>query len=326
MANAIKNAQQSIYITGWWLTPDYYLIREGDSNNMVSNRFDKLLLNRAEHNVAIFIIIWDNVDTVVPIKSSYTKKYLDSLHPNIHIEHHASAMFQFLAWTHHQKTLVIDEKIAFVGGLDICLHRWDKNSHPIIDPSHVGSIFPGRDYYNPRIISDNDDKNDETFVEYRSLDRSKDPRMPWHDVTCCVYDAAATDVALNFVQRWNFLIPKQILALPARPPVLEHKKNKNVPLCQVVRSIGGWSLNSCVETSIYEAYLHCIEKSKSFVYIENQFFICPPDSKMKIAQALITRIKLAILSEKPFHVIIVLPIYPEGDFLDNVSLQRIYSW
>jgi phospholipase D1/2 len=36
------------------------------------------------------------------------------------------------------------------------------------------------------------------------LDRSKYPRMPWHDVQCAVYGPACRDVARHFVQRWNY--------------------------------------------------------------------------------------------------------------------------
>ena len=342
ISKEMKNAKESIYITGWWLTPDYYLIREGDEKEIMSSRLDRLLLERAKNNVNIYILIWENLDSIIPTKSSYAKKYLSQLHSNIHIEHHASSVQQFLAWTHHQKSIIIDEKIAFVGGLDLCLHRWDTKYHKLTDRCHVNVKFPGRDYYNPRILSDNDDRNHESFIEYDNIDRTIHPRMPWHDITCSVEGDAATDVALNFVQRWNFLIPKKLLPLPERKTPIEFKNNNlnlndndddnnnntnnNQLYCQVLRSIGGWSLNSIIETSIYEAYLHCISEAEEFIYIENQFFISPLDSKMKIGQAIISRIKRAFLSKSKFNVIIVLPIYPEGDIVSDPSVQRIYSY
>jgi hypothetical protein len=36
------------------------------------------------------------------------------------------------------------------------------------------------------------------------LDRTKYPRMPWHDVQCALYGPACRDVARHFVQRWNY--------------------------------------------------------------------------------------------------------------------------
>ena len=36
-------------------------------------------------------------------------------------------------WTHHEKTVVIDQTLAFVGGIDLCYGRWDTHEHPLND-------------------------------------------------------------------------------------------------------------------------------------------------------------------------------------------------
>ena len=36
-------------------------------------------------------------------------------------------------WTHHDKTVVIDQTLAFVGGIDLCYGRWDTHEHPLND-------------------------------------------------------------------------------------------------------------------------------------------------------------------------------------------------
>ncbi len=36
-------------------------------------------------------------------------------------------------WAHHEKLVVVDQSFAFVGGIDLCYGRWDKNSHPLTD-------------------------------------------------------------------------------------------------------------------------------------------------------------------------------------------------
>lgn len=35
------------------------------------------------------------------------------------------------------------------------------------------------------------------------LDRTKHPRMPWHDVHCAMWGPPCRDIARHFVQRWN---------------------------------------------------------------------------------------------------------------------------
>lgn len=234
-AQSLKEAKKSIYMTGWWLTPQYYLIRNGTNEEIAENRLDKILKDRAKAGVKIYIIIWLEVEKIVPTKSEAAKKYLESLHPNIQVERQTSYMKQLYSWTHHQKTIIIDEKIAFVGGLDVCLHRWDTSSHPITD-TYARALFPGRDYYNPRVTSDNDAQNDKPFQELNSMDKGLVPRMGWHDVHVMVKGSAAIDVSYNFIQRWNFF-SKTTLPLPTTelPPA-------GAVQCQVVRSIGRWSL------------------------------------------------------------------------------------
>ena len=58
-----------------------------------------------------------------------------------------------LYWAHHEKLCLIDGRIAFMGGLDLCFGRWDTNQHFIADahPSDLSLIaVPGQDYNNAR--------------------------------------------------------------------------------------------------------------------------------------------------------------------------------
>lgn len=60
-----------------------------------------------------------------------------------------------LYWAHHEKLCLVDGKIAFMGGLDLCFGRWDTNQHPLADchPANLDDIvFPGQDYNNARSV------------------------------------------------------------------------------------------------------------------------------------------------------------------------------
>lgn len=35
-----------------------------------------------------------------------------------------------LLWSHHEKLVVIDQSIAYMGGIDLCYGRWDRQDHP----------------------------------------------------------------------------------------------------------------------------------------------------------------------------------------------------
>jgi phospholipase D1/2 len=44
-----------------------------------------------------------------------------------------------LFWAHHEKLCLIDGRIAFMGGLDLCFGRWDTHQHAIADV-HPGDL------------------------------------------------------------------------------------------------------------------------------------------------------------------------------------------
>lgn len=64
---------------------------------------------------------------------------------------HAQLTRAFINRSHHEKLVIVDYQICFLGGLDLCFGRYDTVEHRIGDcPSYV---WPGKDYYNPRYFS-----------------------------------------------------------------------------------------------------------------------------------------------------------------------------
>ena len=50
--------------------------------------------------------------------------------------------------------VVVDSRLAFIGGLDLCFGRYDTHTHQLVDYHPTGrqpTIWPGQDYSNPRI-------------------------------------------------------------------------------------------------------------------------------------------------------------------------------
>ncbi|KAJ3370095.1 Phospholipase [Allomyces arbusculus] len=204
VADAIMAAKKTVYILDWWLTPELYLKRPITAENE-RWRLDRLLQEKAKEGVQIHILVYKEISAALANCSYHTKFYLVSLHPNIHVQRHPDVVSGQLFWAHHEKAVIIDDTTVFMGGLDLCLGRWDTHAHPLIDlapPDSGAQIFPGQDYSNPRVTDfaavDRDWAND-------TIDRATTPRMPWHDVACVLHGPAAGDVARHFVQRWNFV-------------------------------------------------------------------------------------------------------------------------
>lgn len=180
----------------------------------------------------------------VTVCSSHTKHALENLHPNISVFRHPDHLpdaqnlqSSFLSslrnlslsaktasqlpgdalkaiygmnedvilyWAHHEKLCIVDGRMAFMGGLDLCYGRWDTNDHPIADchPSDLNNIiFPGQDFNNARIM----DFQDVPHWENNKLSRKDSSRMGWSDVSICLYGSVVEDLQLHFAERWNFI-------------------------------------------------------------------------------------------------------------------------
>lgn len=49
------------------------------------------------------------------------------------LRHPDHARAGVLLWAHHEKIVVIDQSLAFLGGIDLCYGRWDNNQHKLTD-------------------------------------------------------------------------------------------------------------------------------------------------------------------------------------------------
>ncbi|KAG2151353.1 phospholipase D [Suillus clintonianus] len=324
LSRAILMAQETIYIHDWWLSPELQLRRP----NKLKYRLDHLLERKAKEGVKIHIILYQEVSNrTTPTDSNYAKQRLVSLHPNIMVQrspsHFQTGTFY---WAHHEKLCVIDETIAFMGGIDLCFGRWDTPQHVIVDDPELSAekieIWPGKDYSNPRVL-DFHALNKPLEDMY---DRTKVPRMPWHDVGMQVVGQPARDMARHFVERWNYLLrlKNHSRNMPFLLPPPEYKPGELAAMgltgtceMQICRSAGPWSLGTPnrTEHSIQNAYLKAIELSEHFVYIENQFFITSTvvnDVKIenRIGDALVDRITRAHRERTPWKCCIVIPLLP----------------
>ncbi|KAM3174478.1 hypothetical protein ACTXT7_010446, partial [Hymenolepis weldensis] len=87
-----------------------------------------------EQGVRICILIYREVKLVLNLNSRYTMKKLTSMHKNIHVIRHPSHIRdRTFNWSHHEKMVVVDQSVVFMGGIDLCYGRWDRPDHPLLD-------------------------------------------------------------------------------------------------------------------------------------------------------------------------------------------------
>ncbi|XP_078230163.1 phospholipase D2 isoform X2 [Callithrix jacchus] len=308
VADAILRAQEEIFITDWWLSPEVYLKRPAHSDDW---RLDIMLKRKAEEGVRVSVLLFKEVELALGINSGYSKRALMLLHPNIKVMRHPD---QVTLWAHHEKLLVVDQVVAFLGGLDLAYGRWDDlhyrltdlgdssesaasqpptpcpDSSATPDLSHNQFFWLGKDYSN--LITKDWVQLDRPFEDF--INRETTPRMPWRDVGVVVHGLPARDLARHFIQRWNFTkTTKAKYKIPTYPYLLP---KSTCTANQLPFTLPGGQCTT----------------------VQNQFFISCSDGRTvlnKVGDEIVDRILKAHKQGQCFRVYLLLPLLPgfQGD-------------
>ncbi|KAK9927360.1 hypothetical protein M0R45_024545 [Rubus argutus] len=205
--DAIKQARRLIYITGWSLNHKVTLVR--DNHGAAESTLGDLLKAKSQEGVRVLLLVWDDPTSrsiTGSIKGGLMHTYDEELrrffkHSSVQVllcprssgdGTWAKKQEAGIIYTHHQKTVLVDADaghskrkiIAFVGGLDLCLGRYDTPEHPIFRT--LQKVHK-------------DDNHNLTFSE----PVIGCPREPWHDLHSKIDGPAAYDILTNFEQRWG---------------------------------------------------------------------------------------------------------------------------
>jgi phosphatidylserine/phosphatidylglycerophosphate/cardiolipin synthase-like enzyme len=177
IAEAIASAQQFVHITGWYVTAHFEMVRGGSPTVLghllaeAAERVDVRILAWAGAPVPLFHPSRAEVRAGVERLVRQTKIRCE-LDPREHPLH-----------CHHEKTVVVDGRVAFVGGIDM-------------------TDFGG-------------DRND-------SSDHPARRRLGWHDVGTRLQGPAVADVGGHFAMRWRELTGESVPEPPSPEPCGEH--------------------------------------------------------------------------------------------------------
>jgi phosphatidylserine/phosphatidylglycerophosphate/cardiolipin synthase-like enzyme len=158
IAAELARAESYVHLAGWFFSPELQLTRE-DEPVVVRN----LLASLAER-IPVRVLSWKGAP--VPLfKPSQrdVRDMVDALARHTRIDAHADGCTGFMH-CHHEKAIVIDGKIAFVGGIDLTLDGGD----PYDTPTHLARGGIG-----------------------------------WHDAAVRLEGPAVVDVAQHFRLRWH---------------------------------------------------------------------------------------------------------------------------
>jgi phosphatidylserine/phosphatidylglycerophosphate/cardiolipin synthase-like enzyme len=142
LEQVFRAAKRSIMIIGWDFDAGIRLCPDDDDKCLSLGDFLRSLVER-ESELEIRVLVWSF--SVLHAPSAPLPALLGATwqdHPRIRVEldtHHP------LYAAHHQKIVTVDDAIAFVGGIDLTVERWDSTKHAPDDPVRRcadGSIYP----------------------------------------------------------------------------------------------------------------------------------------------------------------------------------------
>lgn len=204
LKHAFEICSKEILITDWWFSPEISLERPINpatfEDDRLSPRLDKVLKRAAERGVKIYILLFKEFAAGLNNDSEHAERHMENLHPNIMVIRHPNVVVSL--WSHHEKLVVIDRKIVFMGGLDLCWGRMDGNNHPLFDKYET--MFHNADFYNP--LKKDIVKGRDWLTSPIKTECSQDgeyPRMPWHDIACMLVGPIVNDYVYHFNSYWN---------------------------------------------------------------------------------------------------------------------------
>ena len=324
IAEQMIQSTQTIYITDWRMDLDIIMVREQNHplNNMTLLDILKI---KAREGIQIKIILY-----LSPFFMDVTKNQFNHFSEKIK---ETNIVVEYLRWnvafSYHQKSIIIDHSIGFIGGIDLAHGRWDNCNHYLNSSVEENGIeLFKNDCYNSMIthwkinnyINDND-KEENNCKENKI-------RLPWHDIHCKIEGPSVFDIERNFIELWN---NKTSSGNTIETRLKHHliPKSKGNEIVQIVRSIceksGG--NNSKHERGCYEAMLRIINSAEHYIYIEQQYFITNYGGNRIwniIGMIISEKIIKAFKERRKFKVVLVIPIFSEGDGDSKVVKSLMY--
>ena len=254
LREVMQKARHSVIMIGWEFDTRIALDprKTGDG---VPNRLGKFLswLVRRRPELRIYLLQWDTglLQTLVrgstPLRladwliNRQIRLKLDHAHPT--------------GGAHHQKIVVIDDALAFCGGIDATADRWDTSDHADESP-------------------------------YRIRPTSRRPYGPWHDATAAVDGDVARALGELARMRWEYATGEKIPPPPAVPPLWPGDLEPLMTDVEVAISRTAPEHAGRDEVREIEALcLAAIAATRRTLYVESQYF-----ASRRLAEAIAARL------------------------------------
>ena len=255
LRDVFARARHSIFIVAWDIDSRTVLVPDGAGDGLPEQLGDFLdALVRRQKSLRIYALGWD-----FAMLYAFEREWL----PVYKLDWRTHRRFSFrldathpVYASHHQKVIVVDDAVAFVGGLDITQRRWDTSEHRADEP--------------------------------RRRDPGGVPYGPFHDVQAVVDGNAARALGELVRERWQRSgAHKPRAPLATAPDLWPHGVEPDLDDVDVaiVRTEPPFDNRRAVH-ELRELHLDAIARARRFIFMENQYF-----TSGLIADALAARLR-----------------------------------
>lgn len=268
LSSAFAQARRSIAVVGWDIRSSLRL-RPERSDETLAQCFVRLL--DANPSLEIRVLIWDWVLPMGTDREFLPQWRMAPLHDRLRFVLDNEIP---VAASHHEKIVLVDGGLAFVGGIDLTEGRFDTPEH--------------------------DPKN-----QHRLPADGGEPPAPFHDVMLAASGPVARAIAELVAERWQRATDEAPIIVPhdVPPPWPEGLAPafENLPVA-IARTRPEHAGQSAAH-EILALYHAAIEAAERFIYIENQYLTVP-----EIATALAVKLR----RDRRFELVIITPKACEG--------------
>jgi phosphatidylserine/phosphatidylglycerophosphate/cardiolipin synthase-like enzyme len=173
IAEALAGARSHVHIAGWHITPDFGLTRDRQAARL------RDLLGELAERVDVRVLLWAGapVPVFTPARAAVRgvrEELMRGTRVQCALDLHERPMH-----CHHEKLVIVDGEVAFVGGIDLTSlggDRFDTSEHPMRG------------------------------------------RLGWHDASSRIRGPAVADVSAHFAARWLAVTGEQVEEPPPLRP------------------------------------------------------------------------------------------------------------
>ena len=241
LRESLSEARKSIFLLGWDIHSKLRLIREEHQDDLPTE-LGPLLdeIARRRPGLRIYILSWD-FSMIYAMEREFfpTYKLRWTSHDRIRFcldgEHPVGA-------SQHQKLVVIDDQVAFCGGIDVGKWRWDTSEHRVDDD--------------------------------RRIDPDGTPYPPFHDVQMVVEGEAACALGELARDRWRAATDEELPPMSERRESAAWPRSVDADFTEVPVGISRTlpSYHDLIEVrEVERLYLDSVKAAERFIYIENQY-------------------------------------------------------